>query len=278
MSEKSQRKKEMRAQARSQEAARARARRTTLIITAVVVVVVAAGAIYLYQRENNAALTLLPTDAPAASPANPSSAASGNAAPAASPVTDLEKAADAVGFQISTGANVGLIESMPADATLTAPSQTLLPVGSTAPDFSLMTPDGKRVTLSQYRGKTVFLEFFATWCPHCQAEAPHLLRVYNTLPSSNVVFLSVNADSEDAASVHAFTRHFGLPWFALLDPGSPPGSYRQQGGVGPVSRTYGLDLFPTFYIIDARGRVAWRADREQPDALILAKLRDVSGS
>ena len=142
----------------------------------------------------------------------------------------------------------------------------------------MAAPDGKLVTLSQFRGKTVFLEFFATWCPHCQAEAPHLLRLYNSLPASNVVFLSVNGDSEDAASIHAFTRHFGLPWGAYLDPGAPAGSFSQQGGIGPVSRSYGLALFPTFYIIDARGRIAWRADREQPDSLILAKLRDVSGS
>jgi peroxiredoxin len=272
VSEKSQRKKDGKAAVRSREAARARARLMALVITAALVVVVIAGAVILYVRASGRA-------APAASSAAlPSTAGKDGAAPAGSAVTDLEKAADAVGFQVTTGANVGVIENMPSDTTLVAPSGTLLPVGSTAPDFTLSAPDGKLVKLSQYRGKTVFLEFFATWCPHCQAEAPHLLQVYNSLPSSNVVFLSVNGDSEDAASVHAFTRHFGLPWGVYLDPGSPAGSFSQQGGVGPVSRAYGLALFPTFYVIDPRGRIAWRADREQPDSLILAKLRDVSGS
>jgi peroxiredoxin len=246
-----------------------------LIVTAAVVVVILAGALILFVRANGARAS----EAPAASSAVlPSTSSQGSAAPTAAAITDLEKAADAVGFTVTTGANVGVIENLPADTTLLAPSRTLLPVGSTAPDFTLSTPDGKLVTLSQYRGKTVFLEFFATWCPHCQAEAPHLLRLYNSLPASSVVFLSVNGDSEDAASIHAFTRHFGLPWAAFVDPGLPAGSFSQQGGIGSVSRSYGLGLFPTFYIIDPKGRIAWRSDREQPDTLLAAKLHDVSGS
>jgi peroxiredoxin len=192
--------------------------------------------------------------------------------------SDLDKAADAVGFQVTTGADIGVIENLPAETTLLPPSRTLLPVGAVAPDFTLRTPEGAAVRLADYRGKVVLLEFFATWCPHCQAEAPHLLAMYQSMPTSRIAFLAVNGDSEDAASVHAFGRHFGLPWPELLDPGSPPGSFSQQGGIGPVSRAYGLSLFPTFYIIDAKGRIAWRGDREQPDGLLRARLLDASGS
>jgi thiol-disulfide isomerase/thioredoxin len=245
-----------------------------LLITAGVVVLTLVGAVILFVRAQNA----VSSPSAAASPALVASSSTSSGAGSTSAVTDLDAAADAVGFHVSTGQNVGLIENLPAAQPLPAPSESLLAVGLTAPDFALRTPDGKSVRLSDLRGRTVFLEFFATWCPHCQAEAPHLLTLYKSLDSSKVVFVSVNADSEDAASVHAFTRHFGLPWSAVLDPGSPPGSFNRQGGVGPVSSTYGLALFPTFYIIDAAGRIAWRADREQPDALILAELRDVSGS
>ena len=54
----------------------------------------------------------------------------------------------------------------------------MLPVGAAAPDFLLSTATGQKVRLSDYKGKTVLLEFFATWCPHCQAEAQHLIRLY----------------------------------------------------------------------------------------------------
>ena len=257
-----------------------------LLITAAVVVVTLAGAVILFVRAQGGAVLTNPPAGSAALVASSSTStgsaggsgsAAGNAEGTA-PVTDLDKAADGVGFHVTAGANVGLVEFMTADKLLPAPSESLLAVGAAAPDFTLRTPDGKSVRLSDLRGKTVFLEFFATWCPHCQAEAPHLLDLYGKLDAAKVAFLSVNADSEDAASVHAFTRHFGLPWPAVLDPGSPPGSFNRQGGVGPVSVAYGLALFPTFYIIDAAGRVAWRADREQPDALISSKLHDVSGS
>ncbi len=273
-----------------------RARRIALIATAAIVVVGGAIAVMASLRvqagragapgAGSSATATESTSMAGSAAALPSTSGAGTGAGGASArgaaesttATDLDKAADAVGFQVSTGPNVGVVENLPADTTLLPPGRSLLPVGTAAPDFTLFTPDRKKVRLSDYRGKTVLLEIFATWCPHCQAEAPHLLRLYNALPASNVVFLSVNGDSEDAASIHAFTRYFGLPWPALLDPGSPAGSFRQEGGIGPVSRAYGLSYFPTFYIIDAKGRIAWRGDREQPDMLLLQKLRDVSGS
>ncbi len=196
---------------------------------------------------------------------------------AASPATgippDRASSVDAVGFHVTTGSDVGLVEALPARTLLPAPSRSLLPVGSMAPDFTLDAADGRRVRLADYRGRTVLLEFSATWCAHCQAEAPHLLRLYTALPADKVAFLSVNGDSEDAESVLAFSRYFKLPWPSLLDPGSPRGSFNRQGGIGPVSAAYGLAYFPTFYVIDPEGRIAWRGDREQPDALLLEKIR-----
>jgi thiol-disulfide isomerase/thioredoxin len=193
--------------------------------------------------------------------------------------SSLEAAAAAVGFHSTVDLSAGNVEGLPADTQLPPPAAGLLPVGSQAPGFELSPPTGKIVRLSDYRGKTVLLEFFATWCPHCQAEVPHLASLFSTLPSSRFAFISVNADSEDAASVDAFEKYFSLPWPALLDHGGRPGSFNKSGGMGSVSTAYGVALYPTFFIIDAKGRVAWRADREQPDGLILKKkLQLASGS
>jgi thiol-disulfide isomerase/thioredoxin len=189
----------------------------------------------------------------------------------------LVAAADALGFRQSTAADVGVVENLPPDTPLLAPSTSLLPVGASAPDFSLSTATGEKVRLSHFSGKTVLLEFFATWCPHCQAEAQHLTKFFGSLPPGRFSFLSVNADSEDPASLYAFDRFFHVPWPTLLDPGSPAGSYKQAGGAGPVTRAYGVELYPTFYIIDPKGRVVWRNDREQPDLLLAQKLQDAAG-
>jgi thiol-disulfide isomerase/thioredoxin len=191
---------------------------------------------------------------------------------------ELVQAADAVGFAPSTEPGVGEMEGKPAAEASPPRSTALLGKGTTAPSFSLKTPTGETVQLSDSRGKAVLVEFFATWCPHCQAEAPHLKALAQALDKKKYAFVSINADSEDAASVYAFERYFGLPYPALLDPGSPPGSFHRQGGTGPVTQSYGLQAYPTFYVIDPDGKVFWASDGEQPDALIRAKLQAAAGA
>jgi peroxiredoxin len=190
----------------------------------------------------------------------------------------LVAAADAVGFEPTTEPGVGEIEGKPASAAKSPRSTALLVKGTPAPAFSLRTAEGQPVKLSDYRGKALLLEFFATWCPHCQAEAPHLRPLAKSMNQAKYAFVSINADSEDAASVFAYHRYFGLPFPSLLDPGSPAGSFHQQGGAGPVTTSYGLEAYPTFYVIDPRGHVFWASDGEQPDALLREKLQAAVGA
>lgn len=185
---------------------------------------------------------------------------------------ELVKAADAVGFHPTTAPDVGMIEDEPVSAARPPSNPRLLPVGFRAPYFSSRAPTGESVSLAGERGKTVLLEFFATWCPHCDAEAPHLARLARSLPRSRYAIVSVNADGEDAASVFAYDRYFGLPFPALLDPSTQPGSFHRQGAPGPVTQRYRVASFPTFYVIGPGGRITWRSDGEQPDALLRQKL------
>jgi peroxiredoxin len=192
-------------------------------------------------------------------------AADRNAPPA------LIRAAEAVGFRPATADGVGKVEDRPAGEA-TELTDGLLPVGSRAPAFTLRTPAGRPISLRSLRGKAVLLEFFATWCPHCAAEAPHLRALSSTFPRSKVAFLAIEANGGDAPSVFAYHVYFGLPFPAVFDPGSSTVTWPAHGHRGPVSKRYGVGLYPTFYVLDRRGRVTWRSGGEQPDALLAREL------
>jgi peroxiredoxin len=199
-------------------------------------------------------------------PATSISAADRNAPP------ELVHAAAGVGFHPVLLPGIGKIEGKPASAAKQGTTKDLLAVGKVAPDFSLRTPEGKTVSLRDYRGKATLVEFFATWCPHCDVEAPHLRKLYNSLPRKGYGFVSVNVDGEDAPSVFAYHVYFGLPFPALLDPSSKTGNFNSPGSPGKVTKVYGIQSFPTFYVLDGRGVIVWRADGEQPDALLRQEL------
>jgi peroxiredoxin len=187
-----------------------------------------------------------------------------NASPA------LIRDAEAIGYRPAKKSDS--VERGPVSGAPSVPSG-LLPLGSTAPAFALRTPAGTPVNLRSLRGKAVLLEFFATWCPHCAAEAPHLARLARSLPARSFALVGVNADSEDARSVFAYHVWFGLPFPALVDHGSSSVTWPDHGPIGPVSSKYGVDRFPTFYVLDRAGRIAWRSSGEQPDALLRLELK-----
>jgi cytochrome c biogenesis protein CcmG, thiol:disulfide interchange protein DsbE len=184
----------------------------------------------------------------------------------------LLRAARNVGFRPPQADGAGRIEDEPASAAKIF-TKGLLPAGAPAPDFTLRTPTGTPVSLHSLRGKAVLLEFFATWCPHCNAEASHLQDLYARLPRAKVAFVSVDGNSDDAPSVFAYHVWYGLPFPALLDQGDRTVTFPEHGPIGPVSRRYGVSFWPTFYVLDPRGRVVWRSGGEQPDALLERELR-----
>ena len=65
---------------------------------------------------------------------------------------------------------------------------------------------------------------------------------------------------------------------ALLDPSSKAGSFTSPGAAGPVTTAYRVQYFPTFYIVDAAGKIAWRGDGEQPTALLKQELLKAAGA
>jgi peroxiredoxin len=147
--------------------------------------------------------------------------------------------------------------------------EALLPVGAPAPGFTLSTTAGGTVSPERLRGKVVLLEFCASWSSACVAEVPVLNRLG---ARSSATLLYVDADSEDAASVAGFGRTYHAHFQLVLDPGPATVSFPAHGPRGPVSSSYHVTAFPTFYVLDPHGRVAWRAAGDLPVALLAREL------
>ena len=114
-------------------------------------------------------------------------------------------------------------------------------VGSPAPDFQLEALSGDAVRLSDFRGKPVLINFWATWCGPCRLEMPAIESRFEE-HKSDLVVLGINFD-ESASDVRAFVQELGLTFTILLDPG------------GEVQKLYKIRGYPTTYLVDADGVV-----------------------
>ena len=117
-------------------------------------------------------------------------------------------------------------------------------VGSAAPAFSLPRLDGQGdVTLASLRGKTVVLNFFASWCHPCQREAPDLESVWRRYRSDGVVVLGVDS-GDGRGDARRFLDAHGVTYPIVFDPG-------QTLALGP----YGVPGLPVTYVINPAGRI-----------------------
>jgi peroxiredoxin len=95
---------------------------------------------------------------------------------------------------------------------------TLTEVGQHAPDFTVATLEARPFTLSEHRGRVVLINWFATWCPPCQKEMPHLQsEVWERFRDRDFVMISV-ARQEKADVVAPFVKKYGVTWPFGLDP------------------------------------------------------------
>lgn len=122
--------------------------------------------------------------------------------------------------------------------------QRAVEIGKTAPDFTFPDLNGRQVSLSEYRGKVVLVNIWATWCPPCVTEMPSMQRLYKRFKDQPFEILAISIDASGLEAVKPFMRELNLTFPALLDT------------AGSMRNVYGTKGVPESVIIDKNGVVA----------------------
>ena len=115
-----------------------------------------------------------------------------------------------------------------------------------APDFSLPTASGGQLSLKDYRGKVVFINFWATWCATCKVEMPSMEKVYRKFKDQGLEMLTISVD-KDPSLILPFMKEYDLTFPVLLDPESKT-----------AKKTYKTTGVPETFIVNKQGDVVAR--------------------
>lgn len=143
----------------------------------------------------------------------------------------------------------------------------LLPVGTPAPDLK-WTLSGQPGSLAALRGHPVLLEFFATWCPHCQRETPILTTLAQRYAARGLLTFGISANplGQDQrtpisiADIQSFATRYGAHFPLLLD----------ANLVG--AQRYGVHSYPTLYLIDQNGVIRFASEGETPETTLAEQI------
>jgi peroxiredoxin len=135
-------------------------------------------------------------------------------------------------------------------STIVRPPPVASPVaGATAPDFNITAQDGSTLTKANLAGKPTVMVFFASWCPHCQTEAPRIKDLAAKNPDVQVVMVGVG-DRETTGDIYDFQKKFDLPFPTYADGGK-------------AASAYGIASYPTIMAVDKNGIIKGVATGEK---------------
>jgi len=140
-------------------------------------------------------------------------------------------------------------------------SDTVQSTNETAQNFTLEDIAGNSVSLYDYSGKVVLLNFFTTWCPPCKYEIPDFVEITSELINEKFVIIGVAIDTQDKEKLKKFKSSLHINYPLLIDDGMVSSAY------GPISS------IPTTFLIDKKGNIVEKiiGSRKKPQLLEIIK-------
>ena len=139
----------------------------------------------------------------------------------------------------------------------------VLQPGQLAPDFTLDDLDGQPVSLNQFKGKAIFIDFWASWCGPCIGDLPYIQKIKAEMAEQPVVFLNISLDDDEEAWRKAVAKH------------EIKGVHLRAAGWGAdVAKAYSIHSLPSYYVVDAQGRIAERLRVLDDTQKIVAKIAE----
>jgi peroxiredoxin len=136
-----------------------------------------------------------------------------------------------------------------------------------APDFSLQDINGNKVSLEDFRGKSILLNFWATWCQACKEELPSMQRLHEALSRKGIEVVAISIDRNNLDRIKEFAKDYKLTFPILWDPDQK------------VRKHYYIMGLPTTYLIDPEGKLRGFASgaREWDSADAIQALSSLKG-